>query len=98
MAFSPDGNTIASSYDYSIVRLRDPDNGTQIRNTRQEVGNTVYIMVFSPDGTTIAGGSEPATVRLWDANNGTQIGTLTDHTDLVHSVSFSLDGKTPCKW
>ena len=62
-------------------------------------------MAFSPGGKTIAAAVSglpivsdfPAygTVRLWDVSTGTMIAQpLTGHTDAVHSVAFSPDGKT----
>ena len=93
VAFSPDGNAIASGGWDGIVRLSDVNTGT-LRNTLRAHTDYVSSVAFSPDGTTIASGSPDETVRLWDANTGTLRYTLTGHTSAVISVAYSPDGTT----
>ena len=92
MAFSPDGNTLASG-SVDAVRLWDANTGA---NTHTLTGHTgsVLSVAFSPDGNTLASGSGGNTVRLWDANTGANTHTLTGHTGSVLSVAFSPDGNT----
>ena len=92
VAFSPDGNTLASGGWFDI-RLWDANTGAHLRTL---TGHTdrVYSVVFSPDGNTFASGSEDDTIRLWDANTGRHLRTLTGHTGDVESVAFSPDGNT----
>ena len=64
VAFSPDGQILASgSYD-NTVRLWRVSDGTLLRIL---VGHTnlVLSVAFSPDGQTLASGSWDRTVRLW---------------------------------
>ena len=94
VAFSPDGNTLATgSWDDSMIRLWDVATG-QLKSTLMGHGDRVYSVAFSPDGTTLASGSEDQTVRLWYVATEQLKTILEGHTDAVNSVAFSPDGNT----
>ena len=65
VAFSPDGNTIATGDNDETLRLWDANTGI-LKHTL--IGHTswIYSIAFSPDGKTIATGSGDGTVLLWD--------------------------------
>ena len=92
VAFSPDGNIIASARGQE-VQLWDTVTGTYQRTL---TGHTKSIksVAFSPDGNTIATGSYDKTVRLWYAVAGEHLRTFTGHKDSVNSVAFSPDSNT----
>ena len=69
VAFSPDGNTIATASGDETVRLWDARKGTLI-HTFTEHTDDVGSVAFSPDGNTVASGSRDKTIRLWDARPG----------------------------
>ena len=94
MAFSPDGQTIASTGDWedNTIRLWDVDTRQQLKTLTGHTGD-VNSISFSPDGQTIASASEDGTIRLWDVDTGGEIKTLIGYTSDVESVAFSPDGK-----
>ena len=63
VAFSPDGQTLASSIGVTI-KLWDIASGKDLRTLTGHT-DTVYSVAFSPDGQTLASGSSDHTIKLW---------------------------------
>jgi WD40 repeat protein/serine/threonine protein kinase len=91
VAFSPDGNLLASGDFTGKVEIRDRESG-EVLHTFQ-VGKEVHTLAFDPQGQQLAvGGSEPR-ILLFDAQSGEENAILQGHTDAVLSVAYSRDGK-----
>jgi WD40 repeat protein len=93
LAFSPDGQILASGAVVGVVKLWDVATGEVISSSKEHTGH-VLGLAFSPDGGTLAsaGGSD-GTVKLWDVAAGQVVSTLDKHTGWVFSVAFSPDGR-----
>ncbi|TRT55421.1 MAG: CHAT domain-containing protein [Microcystis aeruginosa Ma_QC_C_20070703_M131] len=94
VAFSPDGNTIASAAGDKTIKLWKQD-GTIIA-TLNGHSDKIWQAVFSPDGQTIASASKDKTIKLWRIEAGKipiLITTLVGHHHDVRGVAFSPDGQ-----
>ncbi len=102
VAYSPDGNLIATSggVDDGSVYLWDAETGelkTTLEGHKPEEGySRVKSIAFSPDGKTLASGvsRNDGMVQLWDVSTRQLKTTLKGHPSNVFCVVFSPDGNT----
>lgn len=81
IAFSPNGQLLASGSFNTTIRLWDPITG-DLQGTLKGHPKWVVAVAFSPDGQLLASASDDLTVRLW----------LIEHKSLVLRIEHSCRG------
>jgi WD40 repeat protein/tRNA A-37 threonylcarbamoyl transferase component Bud32 len=91
VAFSPDGQRLASASRDGTVKVWDVYEGSELL-TCQGHTHTVMAVTFSADGARLASASFDWTAKLWDASTGRLLQTMTGHTQPVRDVAINPDG------
>ncbi|WP_431907023.1 helix-turn-helix domain-containing protein [Nonomuraea jabiensis] len=93
VAFSPDGNVLATS-DHSRIRLWDLTTHQQIGTALRGSEGNVPCLAFSPDGAALwSGGAGDNTLRRWDVTARRLIGAPLRERTVVTAVAFHPDGR-----
>jgi WD40 repeat protein len=89
LAYSPDGDIIASGGRNDPVRLWNAKTGQLVRTLPEHM---VWALAFSPDGAQLATGGANKVVRLWDVKTGQEIKQMKGHKATIKALAFSVDG------
>jgi WD40 repeat protein/transcriptional regulator with XRE-family HTH domain len=90
IAFSPDGNLLATPGD-NTAKIWDAKTGKTIM-TLTGHSDEILGVAFSPDGTKLATASADTSAKIWDLSTGDVLTTLTAHSDPLWAIAFSPDG------
>ncbi|CAE6496398.1 unnamed protein product, partial [Rhizoctonia solani] len=74
VAFSPDGNSVASCSGDRTIRIWDAHRPSPIGEPLTGHSDCAWSVAYSPLGDVIASGSQDQTIRLWDVNTRRQLG------------------------
>ena len=84
IAWSPDGQSLASGSFDRTLKLWDTDRG-ELRQTLEGHTLNIHSVAWSPNGRLLASGSWDKTIKLWDVETGQLRRTLTGHSGTVFS-------------
>lgn len=90
VAWSPDGNQIASASWDATIRIWDIATGEQIRLIQ---ANDQFIALdWSPDGSTIAATTWSSPIELYEPRSGEKVGELVGHESSITRLAWSPAG------
>jgi WD40 repeat protein len=90
LAFSADGQTLASGSEDGTVKLWDVDSGQELL-TLSGHANTVTGLAFASDGQSLISASDDWTVREWDLDSEAATTRLPSYIEVVESYPADVD-------
>jgi WD40 repeat protein len=94
VAVNPSGEFLAALCRDNTVRLWDVATGRQLH--RWTIPTDTWLdgrLAFSPVGNLLAAASKDGTVHVWNVQTRASWAVLRGHSDAVHDVAFSPDGR-----
>ena len=92
VAFSPDGQYLATVDDDKSLILWKATSGRQIHEINYNIGRVHSALCFSPGSQYLATGGNTQKVTIWETETGTEVRQL-EHGSDINAVSFSPDGQ-----
>ncbi|KAI7976406.1 hypothetical protein EIK77_000231 [Talaromyces pinophilus] len=92
IAFSPNGQTLASGSHDGTIKLWDTKTGSELQTLKGYSG-WVHSISFSSDSQIVASSSGNCIIKLWDVKAGSELQILKGHSAGIHSITFSSKGQ-----
>jgi WD40 repeat protein/tetratricopeptide (TPR) repeat protein len=92
LAYSPDGQRLASASNDKSIKIWDVPTG-ELLFSLQGHTDRVRAVAFSPDGRRLASASNDQTAKIWDWAQATALFTLRGHEAIVRTLAWSPDGE-----
>lgn len=92
VAFSADGQRLATSNTRGDIRIWDVQTRTQLAHFRGHQ-NWTWAVTFSPDGQYITSVSDDCCIKLWEIETGQCLQTYEGHPNLVNAFAFRPNGQ-----
>jgi WD40 repeat protein len=92
VAFSPDGQRLATSDTKGDIQIWDAQTETQLIRC-QGHHHWTWAVAFSPNGQYLASVSDDRLVKLWEVETGRCLQTYEGHTSSVNAVAFNPNGQ-----
>ncbi|KAH8656463.1 WD40-repeat-containing domain protein [Ilyonectria robusta] len=92
VAFTADGQRLASAGGDCTIKIWDPATGACLQTLRGH-GDAVRSVAFTADGKRLASAGVDHTIKIWDPATGACVQTLKDNSHGTDSVAFTADGQ-----
>jgi WD40 repeat protein len=91
VAFEPKGHTLVSAgFSWGChPKIWNVETGECLRT----FDGLAWVAQFSPDGRFVLSAADDGPLRIWEVTSGKCTAVLKGHSDAVHSISYSSDGR-----